>query len=90
MRLPTRETLYWYLGLSLLLDVLFLVVYGGSSWLNGLRSGHYSLYLSWELAIPLVPIMIFPYLSIGLFFLLPLLVLTNIKCCCWPNAWPMP
>jgi membrane-associated phospholipid phosphatase len=77
MRFPSREVLYWYLGLSFLLDLMFITVYGGSNWLNSHREAHYFFYASWELGIPLIPEMIFPYLSIGLFFLLPLLVLNK-------------
>lgn len=77
MRLPSREVLYWYLGLSFLLDLMFIAVYGGSNWLNSHRQAHFLFYTSWELSIPLIPEMIFPYLSIGLFFLLPLLVLNK-------------
>jgi len=79
MRLPSREILFLYLGLSLLLDILFIVVYGGSNWLTSHRAEHFNLYSSWELDIPLIPAMIFPYLSISLFFLLPLFVLQRTK-----------
>ena len=77
MRLPSRENLFLYLGLSLLLNILFVVIYGGSNWLNSNRDAHYSLYASWELEIPLLPAMIFPYMSLSLLFLLPLFMLNR-------------
>lgn len=77
MRRPSREEFYLYLTLSLLLDLLFVAIYGGSNWLNSLRHEHFSFYAPWELGIPLVPAMIYPYLSIGLLFLLPLAVLNS-------------
>ena len=72
MKLPSRELFFCYLGLSLALDLLFLVVYGGSNWLNSQRAEHFALYAQWELQVPLLPLMIVPYLSIGLLFLTPL------------------
>jgi membrane-associated phospholipid phosphatase len=53
---------------SLLLSVLFLVVYGGTNWITSLRSDVGTWYYEWELAIPFVPWFIIPYMSIDLFF----------------------
>ncbi len=54
---------------SLLLSGLFLVVYGTTNWIASGRSDAGTWYLEWELtAIPFVPLMIIPYLSIDLFF----------------------
>jgi protein-tyrosine phosphatase/membrane-associated phospholipid phosphatase len=50
------------------LSVLFLVVYGGCNWITGQRGEVGSFYFQWERAIPFVPIMILPYMSIDLFF----------------------
>lgn len=72
MKWPTRDILLLYLGLGLLLDLLFVLVYGGSNWLNSTRQDHFALYASWELRIPMLPAMVYVYLSISLFFLLPL------------------
>jgi membrane-associated phospholipid phosphatase len=77
VRWPSRDNLLLYLGLWLLLDLLFLVVYGASNWFNSNRSEHYSLYSSRELDIPLLPAMIYPYLSVSLIFLLPLFTLNS-------------
>jgi protein-tyrosine phosphatase len=51
------------------LSVLFLVVYSGCNWITGQRSNVGSFYFEWEHAIPFVPFMILPYLSIDLFFI---------------------
>jgi protein-tyrosine phosphatase/membrane-associated phospholipid phosphatase len=56
------------LAVSAGLSVLFLVVYSGCNWITGQRSQVGSLYFQWERAIPFVPFMILPYLSIDLFF----------------------
>ena len=50
------------------LSLLFLVVYGGCIWITSRRSDVGVCYFSWERAIPFVPFMILPYLSIDLFF----------------------
>ena len=51
------------------LSVLFLVVYSGCNWITGQRSHVGSFYFQWEQAIPFVPFMILPYMSIDLFFI---------------------
>jgi len=50
------------------LSLLFLVVYGGTSWITSLRSDVGTWYYAWERYIPFVPLMIIPYMSIDLFF----------------------
>src|SRR6266498_784919 len=50
------------------LSVLFLVVYSGCNWITGQRGQIGSFYFQWERAIPFVPFMILPYMSIDLFF----------------------
>jgi protein-tyrosine phosphatase len=51
------------------LSVLFLVVYSGCNWITGQRSHVGSFYFQWEHAIPFVPFMILPYMSIDVFFI---------------------
>jgi membrane-associated phospholipid phosphatase len=53
---------------SVALSLLFLVVYGGCSWITAQRSDVGTWYYSWEKFIPFVPLMIIPYISINLFF----------------------
>jgi hypothetical protein len=50
------------------LSLLWLVVYGGCSWITANRSDVGIWYYSWESFIPFVPLMIIPYMSINLFF----------------------
>jgi protein-tyrosine phosphatase len=55
----------------LLLSILFVVVYGSTNWLSAQRpaSDIRTWYFGWELtAIPYVPLLIVPYMSIDLFF----------------------
>ncbi|MEO7166347.1 MAG: phosphatase PAP2 family protein [Spartobacteria bacterium] len=50
------------------LSLLFLLVYGGCLWISARRGDVGVLYFEWERAIPFVPFLIVPYLSIDLFF----------------------
>src|SRR5947209_14785844 len=60
------------------LSVLFLVVYSGCNWITGQRGQVGSFHFQWERAIPFVPFMILPYMSIDLFFIAaPFLCLTD-------------
>jgi membrane-associated phospholipid phosphatase len=53
---------------SAALSLLFMVVYGGCSWITAHRSDVGTWYYSWESFIPFVPLMIIPYMSIFFFF----------------------
>jgi protein-tyrosine phosphatase/membrane-associated phospholipid phosphatase len=53
---------------SVALSVLFMVVYGGCSWITAHRSDVGTWFYSWERYIPFVPLLIIPYMSIDLFF----------------------
>jgi membrane-associated phospholipid phosphatase len=61
---PTAR-LVWLTGAT----ALFLLLYGGCLWATAQRAAVPSLYFAWERHIPYVPWMIWPYLSIDLFFL---------------------
>ncbi len=50
------------------LSLLFLAVYGSCNWLTSLRTDVGTWYFEWERLIPFVPLMILPYMSIDLFF----------------------
>ncbi|HEX7517826.1 MAG TPA: dual specificity protein phosphatase family protein [Chthoniobacterales bacterium] len=56
------------LGASVGLSVLFLVVYVWCNWIAAQRHDVGTLYFEWERFIPFVPLMIVPYMSIDLFF----------------------
>jgi len=63
---------------SAALSVLFLVVYSGCNILTGWRSDVGTIAFAWERHIPFVPLMIAPYMSIDLFFVLgPFLCATD-------------
>ncbi|MEM9753263.1 MAG: dual specificity protein phosphatase family protein [Planctomycetota bacterium] len=55
---------------ALVASLVFLVVYGGTSYLTSLRSDVGTWYYAWERHIPFVPWMIVPYMSIDVFFVL--------------------
>lgn len=74
-RLPDGPTLRTVLGWCLLIDLLFLPIYGVSNWLTRQREDLLDLYLPAELAIPLVPGAIWAYFSMFLLFCLPLFTL---------------
>ena len=57
------------LAVSAGLSILFLVVYGGCNWISSQRTDVGTFYFQWERAIPFVPFLILPYLSIDLFFI---------------------
>jgi protein-tyrosine phosphatase/membrane-associated phospholipid phosphatase len=60
------------------LSILFMIVYGGCNWITGQRPHVGSFYFQWERAIPFVPFLILPYMSIDLFFVgAPFLAQTN-------------
>ncbi|MBL8876849.1 MAG: phosphatase PAP2/dual specificity phosphatase family protein [Phycisphaerae bacterium] len=62
-------TMKWKaLRASILLSILFLVVYGSTNYFAAARSGVESCYCWWEKFIPFVPWLIVPYMSIDLFF----------------------
>lgn len=55
---------------SLLLSLLFLMVYGSTNLITSLRSDVQTWSYDWERHIPFVPAMIIPYMAIDLFFVL--------------------
>jgi hypothetical protein len=61
-----------YLGWSFWVGVAFFAVYPTMNWLTSLRPAPWHLYFPAELAIPFVPMFIWPYLSMYLLFALPL------------------
>ena len=60
-----RAALSW----SVLLSLLFIVVYGSCNWITSSRSDVGVIQFEWERAIPIIPAMIIPYMSIDLFFI---------------------
>lgn len=67
-RAPPRRLIRRAAITSALLSLLFLLVYGGTNWLASQRADVRTWYFQWELAIPFVPLMIVPYMTIDLFF----------------------
>jgi predicted protein tyrosine phosphatase/membrane-associated phospholipid phosphatase len=65
---PARGELIHATLTALGTSLLFVVVYGGCSWLTAQRGDVGTWVYGWERFIPFVPLMIIPYMSIDLFF----------------------
>lgn len=76
-KLPDGPTLRTVLVWCLIIDVLFLAIYGSINWLTSQRTELFDLYLSMELAIPLVPESIWIYSSMLLLFCLPVFTISR-------------
>lgn len=72
---PSPEVVSVSLRWAFALLVLFIAVYGALNWITAQRDDRLRLWLDWELAIPLVPWMVWPYLSIFASFFLPMFAL---------------
>jgi len=72
---PERAVVLLSLRWAAALLVLFVVVYGTTNWITSLRADRLRLWSAWELEIPLVPWMIWPYLSLFASFFLPMFAL---------------
>jgi len=70
-----REKVVSYLRLMLINGVVFAVCYLGPNLYAAVAAKHYRLYFSWEANIPFYPSWIYVYLSILLWFFVPLFVL---------------
>ena len=55
---------------SVTLGALFMLVYGGINWISAQSADYGMLFFEWERAIPFVPWLIVPYMSIDLFFVI--------------------
>jgi len=64
---------------SISLSLLFVVVYGTTSWLASMRPDVGIWYFGWEQYIPFVPWLIVPYMSIDLFFVVAPFLCTNMS-----------
>jgi hypothetical protein len=64
-------SLRWAAGLL----ALFVSIYGTTNWIASWRADRLRLWLAWELEIPFVPWMVWPYLSLFAAFLLPMFAL---------------
>lgn len=70
-RLGGAPRLTWSKGAlwaSISLSILFMVVYNACNYITSIRPDVDQLYFQWEHFIPFVPLMIIPYMSIDLFF----------------------
>jgi membrane-associated phospholipid phosphatase len=72
-----HENLRPYLAYAGALAALFAAVYGGAGYRAGLAPVEHRLYADWELSLPFVPAMIYPYVSLAAAFALPLFTLSR-------------
>ncbi len=72
---PPARRWVTYLRYAVLLDILFVAVYGGAGWLASGYLHPVDLYFFQELSIPFVPAFIYIYFSISILFILPLFAL---------------
>ena len=77
MHIPTKDNFFLYTKLAILLNALFLIIYGGSNWLNSQRTAYWLLYSNWELNIPLIPEFIFLYFSFSVLTIVPIFFLLH-------------
>jgi len=82
--LPDPEVVALSLRWAAALTALFAAIYGSLNWLTAQREHRLQLWFDWELAIPLVPWMVWPYLSLVASFFLPMFALdaTRIRALC--------
>lgn len=76
-QLPDGPTLRAVLAWCLIIDVLFFAIYGSINWLTSRRTDVFEFYVQMELAIPLVPKLIWVYLSMLLLFCLPIFTISR-------------
>ena len=69
---PTRGALRAYLAWGITWEIVFFSVYLGTNGVTEQRAVRHHLYVQWELGIPLVPSMIWVYLSILVLYIVPL------------------
>lgn len=82
---PTGSKFMVILLWTIYSTVAFTAIYGLCNHYASLNPKLYQMYTQWELEIPLVPVMIYPYLSLNLLFLMSAFVLkeiTSIKAFC--------
>ena len=75
VRLPTSHVIKHYLGYGSLIYLLFALVYGGTNWWSAQQTDLFHFFFEWELRTPFIPAWIYVYLSLSLFFLIPMFVL---------------
>jgi membrane-associated phospholipid phosphatase len=74
---PDKSRGYAYVKFLLVFGALFFPVYFGTQYLAASTRPALALFLDWETRIPLVPWMIWPYLSLFTLFALPLVQMTR-------------
>ena len=74
--IPDAQRAKAYLSWVGVITVVFFAVYPTLNWFTDMRAHRYSLYLPFELDIPLVPVFIWAYISMYALFLMPLFMVS--------------
>ncbi|MFA6236569.1 MAG: phosphatase PAP2 family protein [Bacteriovorax sp.] len=77
--LPDRERAITIALYGFIATFFFTSIYGYCNWHASLSPERIPMYADWELAIPIVPWMIFPYISLNLLFLFAFFVIDDVK-----------
>ncbi len=77
--LPDKKRLLYLLFYVSLATVVFVVIYGLCNSLAAQATTRYSMFTEWELQIPLVPWMIYPYISLNLLLLVAMFVIKDLS-----------
>ena len=74
---PDKEKLLFFLKKLSIVLFTWIFIYGGTNWISSQRHDLYAFYFPWELKIPLIPEMIFIYLSVYIVPIVHLFLLTK-------------
>lgn len=77
--IPDKERAVCIAVYSVLATAVFTAVYGYCNYLAAQATTRYSVFMDWELGIPLVPWMIYPYLSLNLLFVFSAFVVKDVS-----------
>ncbi|WP_127718392.1 phosphatase PAP2 family protein [Halobacteriovorax sp. HLS] len=77
--IPDTKRLKYIAIYGIVATVAFTVIYGFCNSMATTAVTRYSLYTDWELDIPLIPWMIYPYLSLNLLFLISAFVIKDVS-----------
>ena len=77
--IPGKERCKTIVIYGFIATIVFTVIYGLCNSLAAQSATRYSLYTQWELEIPLIPWMIYPYLSLNILFVMAAFVLKEVS-----------
>lgn len=89
LSLPDKERIMAIVIWGSLATIAFTIIYGGCNTLAAKSTNHYPMFLDFELSIPLIPWMIYPYLSLNALFIIAAFILSKnaVKGYCLSIVW---